>query len=130
MAKMNRQMRRASETNGRRLQRKEWNPLVDVTGESRERTRILGGNTSFRPDGVWMNNRYIVQVFDGQEVFDRPATKLMIRRNDSEPICSWTDLQRIKNELYGPEATAIQFFPPESELVDVANLYWLWVLNA
>lgn len=126
---MNRQMRRASERNGIRLQRQAWAPLENVTDEARARHLALGGSPNFRPDAVFQNPRYIVQVFHGQRVFDRPATKLMIRRSDAEPICSWPDLQRIKNELFGDEATAVQFFPPESELVDDANLYWLFVLG-
>ncbi|MGR9527665.1 DUF7694 domain-containing protein (plasmid) [Priestia megaterium] len=36
--------------------------------------------------------------------------------------------QRIKNEIFGEEYTAIEVFPKESELVDEANMYHLWVL--
>ncbi len=50
------------------------------------------------------------------------------RLSDSAPIYSWSDMQRIKNEIFGEEVEALQMFPKESELVDVANLYWMWVL--
>jgi hypothetical protein len=128
---MTRAMRRASQRNGERLQALPWNDLVDVTEFSRQRHAELhpGVVQRHRPDGVWMNNHYTVQVFDGLEVLGRPATKLMIRRNDSGPIHSWYDFQRIKNALYGDEATAIEVYPPESKLTDVANMYWLWVLT-
>lgn len=39
----------------------------------------------------------------------------------------WRDKQRIKNELFGKERIAIEFFPKESELIDEAGMYHLWV---
>lgn len=41
----------------------------------------------------------------------------------------WAEKQRIKNEIYGKELTAIEVFPKESELVDEANMYHLWILH-
>lgn len=40
----------------------------------------------------------------------------------------WRDKQRIKDELYGPETTAIEVMPPRNELVDGADMYHMWVL--
>ncbi|NOJ72460.1 DUF7694 domain-containing protein [Paenibacillus alvei] len=40
----------------------------------------------------------------------------------------WAEKQRIKNELFGSSRTAIEVFPPESELVDEANMYHIWIL--
>lgn len=53
---------------------------------------------------------------------------LWIRRHDSKPM-GWSQLQRIKNEVIGKESTAIQVFPKESQLVDQANMYHLWVVE-
>jgi hypothetical protein len=39
----------------------------------------------------------------------------------------WRDVQKMKNELFGSETTAIQIFPPESKLVDTANQYYFYV---
>lgn len=41
----------------------------------------------------------------------------------------WRDKQRIKNELFGPECTAIEVMPPAAELVDEADMYHIWVLS-
>lgn len=41
---------------------------------------------------------------------------------------SWWEAQRIKNELAGPDATAVEVYPPQREVVDDANAYHLWVL--
>jgi hypothetical protein len=40
----------------------------------------------------------------------------------------WRDKQRIKNELYGPEFTAVEVMPPRDELIDEADMYHIWVL--
>lgn len=53
-----------------------------------------------------------------------------VRRNDRKPIHDWRVLQRVKNELAGPEAEAVELYPRESRLVDTANSYWLWVAPA
>lgn len=42
---------------------------------------------------------------------------------------SWADKQQIKDELFGKSRTAIEVFPSESRLVDVADVYHLWVFD-
>lgn len=42
---------------------------------------------------------------------------------------TWSEKQMIKNELFGSESMAIEVFPKESELVDLADMYHLWVLH-
>lgn len=124
---MNRKMRRMSEAEGKRRQKKEWNEFQDVIQEAIKRHLLFNPDSTFRPDRVFMNNRYIVQVFTNKMRNFKLYDKILIRRSDSKPIYSWQDLFRIKNEIFGPEVEAIQFFPPVSKLVDEANLYWLWI---
>lgn len=87
----------------------------------------------FTPTGneeVWKNSRYQVLVI--REVEQDPAFPpliwLSIKRLDRAPIHDWRDLQRIKNELVGPEHEAVELYPAEERLVDSANQYHLWVL--
>lgn len=42
---------------------------------------------------------------------------------------SWSEKQRIKNEIFGEDAVAIEVFPKETELVDEVNMYHVWVLH-
>lgn len=49
-------------------------------------------------------------------------------RNADESDIPWFEKQRIKNELFGPERCAVEVFPADSQLVDEANMYHLWVL--
>jgi hypothetical protein len=52
---------------------------------------------------------------------------LIVRRIDGAAIHKWHDLQRIKNEIVGPDRVAVEVYPPEEQLVDRANLTHLWV---
>ena len=122
---MNRQMRRASAKIGKSMMKLPDNEFEDITVEARTKTRF---HLSKYPDKVWKNNHYSVQLYRGYRVmFGVKMDKLMIRRHDSDKISEWHALQDIKNRIVGDEATAIQVFPPKSQLVDVANMYWLFI---
>ena len=41
---------------------------------------------------------------------------------------TWPEMQRIKNEIAGEHATAVEVYPPKDEVVDGDNVYHLWVL--
>lgn len=43
---------------------------------------------------------------------------------------TWPEMQRIKDEIAGPDATAVEVYPPQAEIVDQADMYHLWVLPA
>lgn len=41
---------------------------------------------------------------------------------------TWWEAQRIKNEIAGDDATAVEVYPPQAEVVDEADMYHLWVV--
>lgn len=43
---------------------------------------------------------------------------------------SWWEMQRIKNEIAGEKATAVEVYPPQAEVVDGAEMFHIWVLPA
>jgi hypothetical protein len=73
---------------------------------------------------IVMNSRYQVMMREMGEIM-----YLSIKRIDQKPIRNWRDLQRIKNELVGPECEGLELFPAESRLLDSANQYHLFVLR-
>lgn len=81
-----------------------------------------------RPRAIYRNSRYQVW-FDEVRTQLGLVTHLSIKRNDRRVLHDWRDLQRIKNELCGPEREALEIYPAESRLVDTANQYHLWVLE-
>jgi hypothetical protein len=77
-----------------------------------------------RTNKLYVNSRYQVAV----EVSDA-VTHLSIKRIDQQPVHDWRDLQRIKNELCGPECEGVELYPAEGRVVDIANQYHLWVVR-
>ena len=76
---------------------------------------------------AWANNLYVVLIRPFRDENDSAVTHLAIRTaSNLEP--PWRDMQRIKNEICGAEATAVQVMPPTSELIDEADMYHMWVL--
>lgn len=88
-------------------------------------------STSRDPLGwaLLINSRYQVGIkrTENVEPFGR-IVEITIKRRDKEPIVSWRDMQRIKNDLFAPDVTMIQVFPPEKHLVDTSNQYYFFVL--
>ena len=84
-------------------------------------------------DEVWESDLYlvIVRVKTSIENPDRSMKWLSIKRHDQEPIDfnHWRTLQAIKNEVAGKDVDAVQVFPKEQHLVDMANQYHLWCFD-
>jgi hypothetical protein len=81
---------------------------------------------------IWKNNLYTVFVRDiGSPAPHWPEMlHLSIKRNDREPMHDWRVLQRIKNEIVGPDHEAVELYPAERRVVDTANQYHLWVFKS
>jgi len=75
---------------------------------------------------AWVNLILSVQV--SKEASDwGEITHLWVRRHDEKPL-TWREMQRVKNELIGPERVGVEVYPAVSEVVDQANMFHLWVL--
>lgn len=84
------------------------------------------GHWTYEIDRAWTNGVYVCLV-RRIDWTDEGRVHLAIRTaSNQEP--PWRDLQRIKNELFGPERVAAQVCPPASRLIDQADMYHLFVL--
>jgi hypothetical protein len=82
-----------------------------------------------RPHHVFINSIYQVSVwYERSDVFGDIA-HLSIKTHDKQARHDWRELQRIKNELCGDEAEAVELYPAESRMVDTANQYHLFVFK-
>lgn len=41
---------------------------------------------------------------------------------------TWWEMQRIKDELAGKDATAVEVYPPHAEIMDEADMFHIWVI--
>ena len=119
-----RQMERAKEKHIAKLVAGGWNEFKDITNDAHT-ARVLTGMT-LRPDQIFMNNLFVVQVHN-EHCDWGPVKRVMIRRADAEPEHDWAIFQKIKNEIFGADCTALEVYPKERNKIDVANVYWLFV---
>ncbi|WP_017993885.1 DUF7694 domain-containing protein [Rhizobium leguminosarum] len=120
-----RQQRRAARSFERRGLKGDWG-LWRITDLPDGIPGGKGWNKEVR--SVRANNLYVVLVRPFVDEQGNEVIHLAIRTaSQLEP--PWRDMQRIKNEICGEEATAIQVMPPASELIDEADMYHMWVLS-
>lgn len=107
--------------------RAKWTPFEKATHISQDPVRLqfLRGEGF---DEIWVNSRYTVLV-GRKDTELGELTHLSFKRNDRNPLHDWRDIQRLKNEILGPEEEACELYPAESRLVDGANQYHLWCFN-
>ena len=89
--------------------------------------------TKFRPASpvpkgfthCWKNNAYTVYSV----VMQFPIGNMLylsIKHNDKRHTHDWRDLQRIKNDLAGTNAEAVELYPAADRLIDTSNQFHLW----
>lgn len=85
---------------------------------------------------VWRSKRFLVQIYKTSLPFPEYARISVQRVEDAAfrqdkgkhaPI-SWDDLQAIKSQVQRGEDLAIEIYPPDSEIVNVASMRHLWLL--
>ena len=86
-----------------------------------------------QPAQVWRSSRYLVLIY----LTDDPnVQRVGVLRSDGigkdgdwlDGI-TWDDLQAVKAAIGRQESFAIEVFPPQSEVVNTANIRWLWVFR-
>ncbi len=87
--------------------------------------------SEFIPKGMtraYRNTRFIVMVYDNSPVSTGTAIRVMVQKHNDTPIVNhWSEMQKIKNEIFGEETTAIEYYPANSQLIDDYNIYWFWI---
>lgn len=77
---------------------------------------------------AYANDLYAVLVRPMETEWGRVRHLAIRTTSNLEP--PWRDKQRIKDELFGPDFTAVEVMPPAGEVVDQADMYHIWVLPA
>lgn len=102
-------------------------PPLPKLGPWEDRSNII----DLGPEGLlqaWVSRLYAVQRYS---VTGRPGwDHLHVQRHDGWPVRSWTHMQAIKAELlhHGDRRLAVEVYPANHRIVDLADAYHLWVL--
>lgn len=108
------------------IHRQPWTAWVECEVPSADIYQKTGGGA---PDHLFRNSRYQVSMWFGESESMGRYVHLSIKDHDKSVRHDWRDMQRIKNELVGPEYEGIELYPAESRLVDTANQYHLFVFS-
>jgi len=82
------------------------------------------------PIAVWRSRDFLVQIY----AIRQGAQRLSVMRTawtiaGAKDGITWDDLQRLKGECGFSEAMAVEIFPPNRRVVNVANMRHLFVLD-
>ena len=111
------------------------NPACPEITEDEAKRSILNFIEKEKTAEIWENliyqahvhrNQYANDMVHAEELQDK-CGYISLKRKDKRPINSWQDVQTIKNRLFGIEREAIQIFPAESRMVNIANQYHIFV---
>jgi hypothetical protein len=85
---------------------------------------------------LWRSRHFLLQVFDESHRGEYCAgmVRLTVNRTDVDQDgrwldnITWDDMQRLKRECGRGDNDAVEIFPRDVDLVNVANMRHLWVL--
>lgn len=82
------------------------------------------------PREVWRSRDFLVQIFieDGHLRLSVCRTSFNGSGDRWADGISWDDLQRLKGECGRGDRWAVELFPPDAEVVNVANLRHVWLV--
>lgn len=83
----------------------------------------------FRPLGVWCNKKYLVFEAPPQESGSLGTLRHLMVRPHRGQHPGWVELYKIKNEIIGESAWAMEVHPAFCHMVDDADMYHLWVVT-
>jgi len=122
----NRAQRRHAMSESRHRKSWDWQDLP-IPADLLERAPAMRDIVRAVRNDFWIVQEFFVRTDLGV------VTHLMIRSVADagrgiglEP--SWQDLQRIKNELCGPDTEAVQVYPRQGDVIDQVDMYHLFVL--
>ena len=78
---------------------------------------------------VWRSRYFLVQLFSEHDVIRMSVCRTAVKGNRWLDNISWDALQKLKNECGRGHKPAVEIYPPDIDIVNVANMRHLWILN-
>lgn len=108
--------------------------LIDKygVGDTMQRVdRTVMRDVAADPLRVWMSVDFLAALYmEGRDVY-----RLSVNRTGQGPDgrwldgITWDDLMRVKSECGFGDRWAVECFPPDGQVVNVANIRHLWLLD-
>lgn len=82
---------------------------------------------------VRRNNRFLIQIFgvtNGAQRITINRTMIDVDTGGWVDGITWEEIQRIKRDIgFGPQH-AVEIYPPDDDVVNVANMRHIWLVDA
>jgi len=78
---------------------------------------------------VYRSRKFLVQEFLKNGITRLSVNRVAHRNGGWKEGIAWDELQAIKSEVGYGEMTAVEVYPPNSEVVNVANMRHLWLCS-
>lgn len=82
------------------------------------------------PTAVWRSREFLVQVFEHEGTTRLSVCRTVLDGAHWKDGISWEQLQNLKYECGFGDKCAIELFPPDRDVVNVANMRHLWIVDA
>lgn len=136
----NRAERRARAAASRGMQSSRPKQLTRIS-ESDERwhvakERARERSSNHNPIELWESQEFLVQLTRPQPTEGQlPSLRMTVNRvvfrtnGSADGNITWDDLQRLKREIGRGEMYAVEVYPRDADLVNVANMRHLWLFD-
>lgn len=81
-------------------------------------------------ESVWRSRYFLAQLYTHEQTQRLSISRTVLSGDRWGGGIEWDDLMRVKSECGFGARWAVECYPPESEVVNVANMRHLWLLDA
>lgn len=81
------------------------------------------------PSFVWRSSEFLVMLYEHEEKPRLSICRTSLYGDRFADNISWDEIQRLKREAGFGETCAIEIFPPDSAVVNVANMRHIWLVE-
>lgn len=87
------------------------------------------------PEGciaLWRSNRFLAQIYakeNGAQHFSINRMQIDTGTGRWLEGITWEELQRVKSEIGFGDRDAVEIYPPDQDVVNVANMRHIWLLD-
>lgn len=80
---------------------------------------------------VWMSKKYLVQIYTKENQVRVSVNRTTLNKGGErwDDGLSWEELQSIKSQVGYGDFDAVEVYPRDVDVVNVANMRHLWILN-
>lgn len=81
------------------------------------------------PAAVWRSREFVAMLYVHESMRRLSVLRVTTQKDDWADEITWDQLQRVKRECGFGEVDAVEVYPRDSDVVNVANIRHLWLMD-